>query len=73
MEVFAGFTAQTDARWPGCSTRFRSQPDADNTPDRLPGRRQRLVGRRGLNGLLNENSFFNGVPETLADNLKHIE
>ncbi len=27
----------------------------------------------GLVGLLNESSFFNNVPETLEDNLKHID
>ena len=73
MEVFAGFTAQTDAEMARLLDAVRSQPDADNTLIIYMVGDNGSSAEGGLNGLLNENSFFNNVPETLADNLKHID
>ena len=45
MEVFAGFTAETDYEMGRLLEVVRSLPDADNTIDLLRGRRQRRLGR----------------------------
>ena len=73
MEVFAGFTAQTDFEMDRLLNVVRSLPDADNTLVFFMVGDNGSSAEGGLNGLLNENSFFNNVPETLADNLKHID
>jgi len=73
MEVFAGFTAQTDEEMGRLLDSVRSQPDADNTLIIYMVGDNGSSAEGGMNGLLNENSFFNAVPETLADNLKHID
>ncbi len=73
MEVFAAFTAQTDDEMGRLLEVVRSLPDADNTIICYQVGDNGASAEGGLVGLLNENSFFNGVPETLADNLKHID
>jgi arylsulfatase len=73
MEVFAGFTAQTDQEMGRLLDAVRSQPDADNTLVIYMVGDNGSSAEGGLNGLLNENSFFNNVPETLEDNLRHID
>ena len=73
MEVFAGFTAQTDEEMGRLLDAVHAQPDADNTLIIYMVGDNGSSAEGGLNGLLNENSFFNDVPETLADNLKHID
>ncbi|MGD9645178.1 MAG: arylsulfatase [Pirellulales bacterium] len=73
MEVFAGFTAETDYEMGRLLDVVRSLPDADNTIILYQVGDNGASAEGGLVGLLNENSFFNGVPETLADNLKHID
>jgi len=73
MEVFAAFTAQTDYEMGRMLDVVRSQPDADNTLIFYIAGDNGSSAEGGLVGLLNENSFFNGVPEALADNLKAID
>jgi arylsulfatase A-like enzyme len=73
MEVFAGFTAETDYEMGRLLEVVRSQPDADNTLILYQVGDNGASAEGGLVGLLNENSFFNNVPETLEDNLKHID
>lgn len=73
MEVFAGFTAETDYEMGRLLDIVRSLPDADNTIIFYEVGDNGASAEGGLVGLLNENSFFNGVPETLADNLQHID
>ena len=51
----------------------RSLPDADNTIILYQVGDNGASAEGGLVGLLNENSFFNGVPESLEDNLKDID
>ena len=51
----------------------RSLPDADNTLIFYEVGDNGASAEGGLVGLLNENSFFNNVPESLEDNLKHID
>jgi len=73
MEVFAAFTAETDFEMGRLLDVVRSLPDADNTLIFYEVGDNGSSAEGGLVGLLNENSFFNGVPESLADNLKHID
>jgi arylsulfatase len=73
MEVFAGFTAETDYEMGRLLDVVRSLPDADNTIVFYEVGDNGSSAEGGLVGLLNENSFFNGVPETLGDNLQHID
>jgi arylsulfatase len=73
MEVFAGFTAETDHEMGRLLEAVRALPDADNTLVLYLVGDNGASAEGGLVGLLNENSFFNGVPEALAENLKHID
>lgn len=73
MEVFAGFTAETDYEMGRLLEVVRSLPDADNTLIFYQVGDNGASAEGGLVGLVNENSFFNGVPENLADNLKVID
>jgi arylsulfatase len=73
MEVFAAFTAQTDDEMGRLLDVVRSLPDADNTLIFYEVGDNGSSAEGGLVGLLNENSFFNNVPESLEDNLKHID
>jgi arylsulfatase len=65
MEVFAGFTAQTDDEMGRLLAAVRELPDADNTMIIYIVGDNGASAEGGLQGLVNENSFFNGVPETL--------
>ncbi|MGA8055338.1 MAG: arylsulfatase, partial [Burkholderiales bacterium] len=73
MEVFAAFTAETDFEMGRLLEVVRALPDADNTIIFYEVGDNGASGEGGPVGLLNENSFFNGVPESLEDNLKHID
>lgn len=73
MEVFAAFTAQTDQEMLRLLEVVRSLPDADNTLIFYEVGDNGASAEGGLVGLLNENSFFNNVPESLDENLKHID
>ncbi len=73
MEVFAAFTAQTDQEMGRLLDVVRSLPDADNTLVFYEVGDNGASAEGGLVGLVNENSFFNGVPESLEDNLKFID
>ena len=73
MEVFAAFTDETDYEMGRLLEVVRSLPDADNTLIFYEVGDNGSSAEGGLVGLLNENSFFNNVPESLEDNLKHID
>lgn len=73
MEVFAAFTAQTDFEMARLLDVVRQQPDADNTIIIYQVGDNGASAEGGLVGLMNENTFFNGVPERLEDNLKNID
>jgi arylsulfatase A-like enzyme len=73
MEVFAAFTSQTDAEMARLLEVVRALPDADNTLIFYEVGDNGASAEGGLVGLLNENSFFNNVPESLQDNLAHID
>lgn len=73
MEVFAAFTDQTDFEMGRLLEVVRSLPDADNTIIFYEVGDNGASAEGGLVGLLNENSFFNNVPESLEDNLQHMD
>jgi arylsulfatase len=73
MEVFAAFTAHTDYEMGRLLDAVRAQPDADNTLIIYVVGDNGASAEGGLVGLLNENSFFNNVPELLEDNLARID
>lgn len=73
MEVFAAFTAETDHEMGRLLDVVRSLPDADNTLIFYEVGDNGSSAEGGLVGLLNENSFFNGIPESLEENLKHLD
>jgi hypothetical protein len=73
MEVFAGFTQQTDEEMGRLLDVVRSLPDADNTLIFYIAGDNGASAEGGLVGLVNENSFFNNVDEKLEDNLKVID
>jgi arylsulfatase A-like enzyme len=73
MEVFAAFTEETDQEMARLLEVVRSLPDADNTIICYQVGDNGASAEGGLVGLLNENSFFNNVPETLEENLKHLD
>jgi len=72
MEVFAAFTAQTDYEMGRLLDVIRAQPDADNTLIFYIVGDNGSSAEGGLVGLLNENSFFNNIPEALEANLARI-
>lgn len=73
MEVFAGFTAETDFEMGRMLDVVRALPDADNTLIFYVVGDNGASAEGGLVGLVNESSFFNGVPESLEENLKVID
>jgi arylsulfatase A-like enzyme len=73
MEVFAAFNEQTDAEMGRLLEVVRSLPDADNTMIFYEVGDNGASAEGGLVGLLNEGSFFNNSPESLEENLTHID
>lgn len=73
MEVFAGFTAETDFEMGRMLDVVRALPDGDNTLVFYMVGDNGASAEGGLVGLVNESSFFNGVPESLEENLKVID
>ena len=73
MEVFAGFTDQTDHEMGRLLEAVHALPDADNTLVFYMIGDNGASGEGGLVGLMNENSFFNNVPEKLEDNLARMD
>ncbi|MER6418230.1 sulfatase-like hydrolase/transferase [Streptomyces sp. NPDC001137] len=71
-EVFAGFVSYTDAQL-GCVLDYLAESgQLDNTITVVVSDNG-ASGEGGPNGSLNENNFFNGVPDDMADNLRHLE
>ena len=73
MEVFAAFTDQTDHEMGRLLDVVRQLPDADNTMIFYEVGDNGASAEGGLVGLMNENSFFNNVPESLQENLAHMD
>jgi len=73
MEVYAGFSAHTDNEIGRLVGAIEDLGELDNTLILY------VVGDNGtsaegqMNGMFNEMSFFNGIPETVQDMLKHYD
>ena len=73
METYAGFAEHTDNEIGRLYSAVEETGQADNTLFIY------IVGDNGasaegqMNGCFNEMSFFNGVPETVADMMKHYD
>ena len=72
MEVFAGFLEHTDHQSDVCSTSWSSSGELDNTLVMVISDNG-ASAEGGPHGSVNENLFFNNVPETLEENLKAID
>jgi len=72
MEVFAGFLTHTDYHIGRLIQSLKELGDLDNTLILLVSDNG-ASGEGGFFGSFNENLIFNGVPDTLEQNLKHYD
>ena len=72
-EVFAAFAEYTDHEIGRMLKAFDDIGQADNTLVVYIAGDNGTSGEGGQNGLFNEYTYFNGVPETVADMLKKID
>jgi arylsulfatase len=72
-EVFAAFAEYTDHEVGRMLEAFEAVGEADNTLVFYIAGDNGTSGEGGQNGLFNEYTYFNGVPETVADMLKKID
>ena len=73
MEVFAGFGEYADHEIGRLIEAIRNMGQLDNTLVFYIVGDNGASAEGGMNGLVNEYSYFNGVPETVADMLQHID
>ena len=71
-EVFAGFLAHTDHEIGRLLDFLEEAGQLDNTIIVLVSDNG-ASGEGGPNGSVNENKFFNGVPDTIEENLKYLD
>jgi arylsulfatase len=73
MEVFAGFAEHIDHEVGRLVQALEDSQVLDNTLLAYIAGDNGASAEGGLAGMFNEMSFFNGVPETVADQLKHLD
>jgi len=73
MEVFAGFAAHADHEMGRIIDEVKKLPNGDNTIFIYIAGDNGASAEGGLEGSVNENLFFNGLPEKWEENLKHID
>ncbi len=73
MEVFAGFGEYADHEIGRLIEAIRNSGQLDNTLVFYIVGDNGASAEGGMNGLFNEGTYFNGVPETVADMVKHID
>ena len=71
-EVYAGFVSYTDDQIGRLLDYLDQSGQLENTIV-VAVSDNGASGEGGPNGSVNENKFFNGVPDNLADNLKHLD
>jgi arylsulfatase A-like enzyme len=71
-EVYAGFSEYTDAQVGRIVDYLKESGQLENTVV-LYAADNGASGEGSPNGSVNENKFFNGYPDTVADNMKHID
>jgi arylsulfatase len=72
-EVYAAYAEYTDHEIGRMLEAFEAVGEADNTLVFYIAGDNGTSGEGGQNGLFNEYTYFNGVPETVADMLKKID
>jgi arylsulfatase len=72
-EVFAAFVEYTDHEIGRMLQAFADVGEADNTLVFYIAGDNGTSGEGGANGLFNEYTYFNGVQETVADMLEHLD
>jgi arylsulfatase A-like enzyme len=73
MEVYAGFGEYTDHEIGRLIEAIRNMGQLDNTVVFYIVGDNGASAEGGMNGLFNEYTYFNGVPETVADMMQHID
>lgn len=73
MEVFAAFGEYADSEVGRLISAIEDLGQLDNTLIFYIVGDNGASGEGTMNGLFNENTYFNGVPETIADMLKHYD
>jgi arylsulfatase A-like enzyme len=73
MEVFAGFGEYADTEIGRLVAAIRDVGQLDNTLVFYIVGDNGASAEGGMNGLFNENTYFNGVEEPLQDTLKHLD
>jgi arylsulfatase len=73
MEVFAGFGEYTDTEIGRLVKAIEDMGQLDNTLIFYIVGDNGASAEGGMNGMFNEMSYFNGVPETVQDVLKHYD
>ena len=73
MEVFAGFGEYTDHEIGRVIEAIRNMGQLDNTLVFYIVGDNGASAEGGMNGLVNEFTYFNAVPETVADMMQHID
>ena len=71
-EVYAGFLAHTDHEIGRLLDFLEESGELDNTIVLLVSDNG-ASGEGGPNGSVNENKFFNGIPDDIEENLRHLE
>ena len=71
-EVYAGFVSYTDAQIGRLLDYLEESGQLDNTII-VAVSDNGASGEGGPSGAVNENKFFNGVPSTLEENLRHLD
>lgn len=73
MEVFAAYGAHCDYEMGRVVDAVKKMPDADNTIIIYIAGDNGASAEGGIEGSVNENLFFNGIPEKWQDNIKVID
>jgi arylsulfatase A-like enzyme len=71
-EVYAGFVSHADAQLGRMLDYLQESGQLENTLVVLVSDNG-ASGEGGPNGSVNENKFFNGIPDTIKDNLKYLD
>ena len=71
-EVYAGFVSHADHELGRLLDYLEDSGELDNTIIVLVSDNG-ATGEGGPNGSVNENKFFNGVPDTIEENLQHLD
>ena len=73
VEVFAGFAEHTDHEIGRLVNAIEDLGEMDNTLFIYIAGDNGASAEGSMNGMFNESTYFNGVPETVEDQLKHLD